>query len=67
MMWSRVKDPRMKRREGKYVCAECGEMLNDVTVKNEDPFCSTGCCHAYHGIEITVHDRAKGVFVGSSS
>ena len=55
----------MKKAAGKYVCAECGTMLNEVTVKNEDPFCSTSCCHAYHGVWIQV--PARGYTVGSSS
>lgn len=64
------RDPKMiKVSRGKYVCANegCEKELNPIVVKNLDPFCSTECCHAFHGVEITVRDRAKGIFVGSSS
>jgi hypothetical protein len=63
-----MRDPRMKRiGRGVYVCAlpECGKRLEEITVKNEDPFCSVKCCHAYHGVEIQMPGR--GVTVGSSS
>jgi hypothetical protein len=60
------KDPQTKRvRKGVYACAKCGVELNEVTVKNQDPFCSVACCHAYHGVEILV--PFQGVTVGSSS
>jgi predicted nucleic acid-binding Zn ribbon protein len=59
-------DPKMKRvRKGVYACAQCGEELNEVTVKNDDPFCSTSCCHTYHGVEIQLPGR--GYTVASSS
>lgn len=30
----------------------CGKPLPEAAVKNEDPFCSAPCCHAYHGVTI---------------
>lgn len=65
-MWKR--DPRMRRvGRGQYVCAQegCGKPLDELTVKNLDPFCSTKCCHAYHGVAIQMPGR--GFTVGSSS
>jgi hypothetical protein len=54
------------RRVGRnqYVCAVCEKQLDELTAKNLDPFCSTKCCHAYHGIEITMPGR--GVLVAST-
>ena len=55
-----------RNRPATYLCAAegCDNELNEVTVKNLDPFCSTKCAHAYHGIEITLPGR--GVLVASS-
>lgn len=35
---------------GQYVCAlaDCDKELNEVTVKNQDPFCSTVCANVFH-------------------
>jgi hypothetical protein len=60
----------MKRiSRGVYECAnpDCDKPLNETTIKNLDPFCSTDCCHSWHGVEITVRDAKRGIFVGSSS
>ena len=60
-------DPKMQRvGRGQYVCAleGCGKPLAELTVKNLDPFCSTKCCHEFHGVEIQLPGR--GVFVASS-
>lgn len=41
----------MKRvGRGRYVCAlpDCGKPLNELTVKNEDPFHSTACANVWH-------------------
>lgn len=63
-----MRDPKMvKVGKGAYVCAECGEPLNEVTVKNLDPFCSTSCAHAYHGVVIQTNPTGRGTPVGSSS
>lgn len=64
-------DPKMKKRSrarlSPYVCARegCEEELNEVTIKNLDPFCSTKCAHEYHGVEITIPHQ--GQTVASSS
>lgn len=63
-----MRDPRMKRvGRGVYVCAVtgCEKRLDGIAVKNLDPFCSTKCCHAYHGVVIQMPGR--GYTVGSSS
>jgi hypothetical protein len=57
----------MKRGgRGQYVCAreECGKPLDELTVKNLDPFCSVKCCHAYYGVQIQMPGR--GQFVAST-
>ena len=56
-----------RNRPATYLCAasECENELNEVTIKNQDPFCSTHCAHQYHGVEITM--PGKGVRVASSS
>lgn len=65
------RDPMMqgygRGRHRFYICAAdgCEQRLNEVTVKNQDPFCSTACAHTYHGVEIQMPGR--GVTVGSSS
>lgn len=65
------RDPRMRRvgrgKPAAYLCAaeSCDEPLNEVTVKNDDPFCSAKCAHEYHGVEIQLPGR--GYTVGSSS
>jgi hypothetical protein len=65
------RDPSMRRigrkRPATYLCAGpgCENELNEITVKNLDPFCSTACAHEYHGVEIQMPGR--GVTVGSSS
>jgi hypothetical protein len=65
------KDPKMgkksRARNAPYVCAleGCEEELNEVTVKNLDPFCSTTHCNEYFGVEIL--KPRPGSTVGSSS
>lgn len=68
--WKMKKDPPMKRvRRGEYECAleTCDNPLNEVTIKNQDPFCSTGCCHEWHGVEIQTNPTLRGPTVASSS
>ncbi len=48
-----VDDPETVYVGGVAVCAVCSEPLNEVTVKNNDPFCQTSHCHAWYGIETT--------------
>jgi hypothetical protein len=51
-----IREPKMKRIGRKqYVCAgpECEKQLNELTVKNLDPFCSTSCVNAYYEFEPT--------------
>jgi hypothetical protein len=61
-----IRDPKPKRvKKGVFACAKCGQELNETTMKNQDPFCSTNCCHEYHGVEIQIPHR--GYTVGSSS
>ena len=61
------KDPPMKRvGRGRYKCV-CGEPLNEVTVKYEDPFCSTACAHEFHGVEIAANPTKRGAPVAASS
>lgn len=50
-----------------YVCAAegCENRLNEVTVKNLDPFCSTSHCKEYHGVEIQL--PKPGFPVGASA
>lgn len=55
----------MKRVGKKYVCAVCDEPLNEVTVAQQDPFCSTVCAKEFHGVE--VQKPWQGTPVGSSS
>lgn len=65
------KDPQMRRvgrnRPATYLCAAegCEQELNEVTIKNLDPFCSTNCAHNFHGVEIIM--PYKGQPVASSS
>lgn len=61
------RDPKLKRKGGRYVCAleGCEKPLTDIAHKHIDPFCSTHCCHEYHGVKIQMPGR--GVTVGSSS
>lgn len=40
-----------------YVCVVCDNPLNEVTIKNLDPFCSTACCHEYHGVSLSLPGR----------
>jgi hypothetical protein len=64
-------DPKMVRLgrslPPRYRCAAegCTNELNEVTIKNVDPFCSTNCAKTWHGVDITI--PGNGVFVGSSS
>lgn len=66
-------DPKMRKLgRGRgvrplFLCSGpgCEEELNEVTVKNLDPFCSVKCAHAYHGVEIPL--PFKGQTVASSS
>lgn len=44
-------DPKMVKVKGGYVCAVDATPLNDVTVKNQDPFCSAGCANVWHEFE----------------
>jgi hypothetical protein len=61
------RDPPMKRvGRGRYDCV-CGQPLNEITVKNLDPWCSTACCHEFHGIEIPANPTKRGATVASSS
>lgn len=59
-------DPKLKRKGDGYVCAleGCGKPLTEIAFKHIDPFCSTKCCHEYHGVEVTMPGR--GVLVASS-
>lgn len=61
------RDPKMKKRRGKYVCAldGCEEPLNEIAVKNQDPFHQTDCARAYYGVPLVKPQR--GEFVASSS
>ncbi len=56
----------MMRANGQWVCAQegCGKPLSEITIKQLDPFCSTACCHEFHGVEIQLPGR--GQFVASS-
>jgi hypothetical protein len=56
------KDPKMRRD---LRCTVCGEKLPPVAIENEDPFCSTPCCHSFHGVEIQA--KTPGVPVGASA
>lgn len=42
------RDPKMVKKGKRFVCAQCGEPLNDLTVKNQDPFCRTACANGWH-------------------
>lgn len=41
-------DPKLVKKGGKYICAVCSAELNEVTIKNNDPFCGSMCCRIYH-------------------
>jgi len=43
----------------------CKKKLPEAAIKNLDPFCSTACCHEFHGVVIQMPGR--GYTVGSSS
>lgn len=58
------KDPKMKRRQGQYVCVMCGGVLNDITVQHEDPFCRTDCARLFHGVELKKPEC--GVYVANT-
>lgn len=62
-------DPRFRRKGGRYVCARpgCEKPLTEIAFKHLDPFCSTRCCHEYHGVEIQMNPTKRGTPVGSSS
>lgn len=45
-------DPKMRRVARAYVCAVCEQPLNEVAVKNEDPFCTVTCCREFHGTQL---------------
>lgn len=55
----------MKRVGKQHVCCECGDRLNEVTVAQQDPFCSTTCAKAHHGV--VIQTRGQGYTVASSS
>jgi len=42
-------EPTMKKRKGVFVCAFCGAELNEIAIKNDDPFCRTKCANDYYG------------------
>lgn len=46
-----VDDPPMVKQDGAYVCAVCSKPLNDVTVKNNDPFCKAEHASEWYGHE----------------
>lgn len=58
-------DPKMKRVGKRYVCSQCGGRLNEVTVAQQDPFCTTTCAKAHHGV--VIQTRGQGYTVASSS
>ena len=39
------------RKDGK--CG-CGKTLGPISIKNEDPFCSTECCKKHYGVGFSV-------------
>jgi len=63
-------DPKMvkvgRRTDRRYVCAAegCEEELNEIVVKNADPFHSAECARAFHGVEIL---KARRGFTVASS
>lgn len=45
-----VADPKpRRRRDGTYVCAVCGCVLNAVTIRHGDPFCCVVHAQDWHG------------------
>lgn len=44
-------DPEMVQVDGVWVCAQCGDPLNDLTVAAGDPFCRTACANEWHEFE----------------
>ena len=64
------RDPPMKRLgRGRYVCAleGCEEELNEITIKNLDPFHAGECARAFHDVEIAINPTKRGVPVAASS
>jgi hypothetical protein len=59
-------DPKMREVKGEFVCARpgCDKVLGEGAINNHDPFCSTHCCHEYHGVPIQMPGR--GQFVAST-
>lgn len=58
------KEPKLKKRKGRYVCIVCGELLNDVTIQHQDPFCKTDCARSFHGVAL--RQPVKGVSVAGT-
>ena len=56
-------DPKMVKigrgKDAYFICAldGCEEELNDVTVKNDDPFHSVDCARSFHDAPLTPTPR----------
>ncbi len=65
-----MQEPSMKKvgrgSAVRFVCAldGCGEPLNEITVKNGDPFHHTACARAFHNVPLPRPQR--GVPVAST-
>ena len=57
----------MEKIDGVFVCAVCLMPLSEIAVRNDDPFCTTGCAKAAYGVEIQTNPTGRGTPVGSSS
>lgn len=44
----RKREPVVRKKGGKYLCAVCGAELPELCVKDSDPFCRTECARTFH-------------------
>ena len=61
----RVMIEPLMRPDFKCTVPGCRKPLPEAAVANEDPFCSTGCCKEWYGVEIKL--KKPGVPVGASA
>lgn len=41
---------RVRRKPPRTTCEQCGADLPEISIKHEDPFCTTGCAKTAHGV-----------------
>ena len=50
-------DPKRRKLKGVFVCAVCKKPLDEIVVRDGDPFCSVECCRAFHDTEIALPNK----------